>query len=114
MLVHTQLEYPFYLSAPHWLAFAALLALLDGQTGELRPLPFAKASGACRWRWRQSACWGDGDSPGKGAWRFTQSERTMLASIDSIEQMPLPAAWIYRERKPSTSNLTPLVYNQTR
>ncbi|HGE8396764.1 TPA: Wzy polymerase domain-containing protein [Serratia marcescens] len=43
MLVHTQLEYPFYLSAPHWLAFLLLLALLDGQTGEPRPLPFAKA-----------------------------------------------------------------------
>ncbi|MBB1241905.1 O-antigen polymerase, partial [Klebsiella pneumoniae] len=43
MLIHTQLEYPFYLSAPHWLAFLLLLALLDGQTGEPRPLPFAKA-----------------------------------------------------------------------
>ena len=38
MLIHTQLEYPFYLSAPHWLAFLLLLALLDGQTGEPRPL----------------------------------------------------------------------------
>lgn len=37
MLVHTQLEYPFYLSTPHWLAFLLLLALLDGQTGEPRP-----------------------------------------------------------------------------
>ncbi|WP_431994616.1 Wzy polymerase domain-containing protein [Serratia ureilytica] len=43
MLIHTQLEYPFYLSAPHWLAFLLLLALLDGQTGEPRALPFAKA-----------------------------------------------------------------------
>ena len=36
MLVHTQLEYPFYLSTPHWLVFLLLLALLDGQTGEPR------------------------------------------------------------------------------
>ncbi|MDE5259838.1 PglL family O-oligosaccharyltransferase [Serratia marcescens] len=83
MLVHTQLEYPFYLSAPHWLAFLLLLALLDGQTGEPRPLPFAKAlslpvaMAAIGVLVMAIFAW-------QGRMALTQSERTMLASIDSI------------------------------
>lgn len=114
MLVHTQLEYPFYLSAPHWLAFLLLLALLDGQTGEPRPLPFAKAlslpvaMAAIGMLVMAIFAW-------QGRMALTQSERTMLASIDSIEQMPPPAAWIYRERKTfDEQSHALLVYNQTR
>lgn len=114
MLIHTQLEYPFYLSAPHWLAFLLLLALLDGQTGEPRPLPFAKAlslpvaTAAIGMLVMAIFAW-------QGRMALTQSERTMLASIDSIEQMPPPAAWIYRERKTfDEQSHALLVYNQTR
>ncbi|AYZ30480.1 PglL family O-oligosaccharyltransferase [Serratia sp. FDAARGOS_506] len=114
MLVHTQLEYPFYLSAPHWLAFLLLLALLDGQTGEPRPLPFAKALSlpvaiaAAGVLVMAVFAW-------QGRMALTQSERTMLATIDSIEQMPPPAAWIYRERKTfDEQSHALLVYNQTR
>lgn len=114
MLVHTQLEYPFYLSAPHWLAFLLLLALLDGQTSEPRPLPFAKAlslpvaMAAVGVLVMAVFAW-------QGRMALTQSERTMLATIDSIEQMPPPAAWIYRERKTfDEQSHALLVYNQTR
>ena len=114
MLVHTQLEYPFYLSAPHWLAFLLLLALLDGQTGEPRPLPFAKAlslpvaMAAVGVLVMAVFAW-------QGRMALTQSERTMLATIDSIEQMPPPSAWIYRERKTfDEQSHALLVYNQTR
>ena len=114
MLVHTQLEYPFYLSTPHWLAFLLLLALLDGQTGEPRPLPFAKALSlpvaiaAIGVLAMAVFAW-------QGRMALTQSERTMLATIDSIEQMPPPAAWIYRERKTfDEQSHALLVYNQTR
>ncbi|HIE0649075.1 TPA: Wzy polymerase domain-containing protein [Serratia marcescens] len=114
MLVHTQLEYPFYLSAPHWLAFLLLLALLDGQTGEPRPLPFAKAlslpvaMAAVGVLVMVVFAW-------QGRMALTQSERTMLATIDSIEQMPPPSAWIYRERKTfDEQSHALLVYNQTR
>ncbi|BEO82609.1 membrane protein [Serratia marcescens] len=114
MLVHTQLEYPFYLSAPHWLAFLLLLALLDGQTGAPRPLPFAKAlslpvaMAAIGVLVMAVFAW-------QGRMALTQSERTMLATIDSIEQMPAPAAWIYRERKTfDEQSHSLLVYNQTR
>ncbi|HID9556585.1 PglL family O-oligosaccharyltransferase [Serratia ureilytica] len=114
MLIHTQLEYPFYLSAPHWLAFLLLLALLDGQTGEPRPLPFAKALSlpvalaALGVLVMAAFAW-------QGRMALTQSERTMLANIDSIEQMPSPAAWIYRERKTfDEQSHALLVYNQTR
>ncbi|RTF27414.1 PglL family O-oligosaccharyltransferase, partial [Serratia marcescens] len=114
MLIHTQLEYPFYLSAPHWLAFLLLLALLDGQTGEPRPLPFAKALSlpvafaALGVLVMAVFAW-------QGRMALTQSERTMLANIDSIEQMPSPAAWIYRERKTfDEQSHALLVYNQTR
>lgn len=114
MLVHTQLEYPFYLSAPHWLAFLLLLALLDGQTGEPRPLPFAKAlslpvaTAAVGVLVMAVFAW-------QGRMALTQSERTMLATIDSIEQMPAPAAWLYRERKTfDEQSHALLVYNQTR
>ncbi|HFF8949773.1 Wzy polymerase domain-containing protein [Serratia marcescens] len=114
MLIHTQLEYPFYLSAPHWLAFLLLLALLDGQTGEPRPLPFAKALSlpvalaALGVLVMAAFAW-------QGRMALTQSERTMLANIDSIEQMPPPAAWIYRERKTfDEQSHALLVYNQTR
>ncbi|HFS8199765.1 PglL family O-oligosaccharyltransferase [Serratia marcescens] len=114
MLIHTQLEYPFYLSAPHWLAFLLLLALLDGQTGEPRPQPFAKALSLpvamtmvgvlvmAFFAWQ-------------GRMALTQSERTLLTTIDSIEQMPPPAAWIYQERKTfDEQSHALLVYNQTR
>ncbi|EPQ1332515.1 Wzy polymerase domain-containing protein [Serratia marcescens] len=114
MLIHTQLEYPFYLSAPHWLAFLLLLALLDGQTGEPRPLPFAKALSlpvalaALGVLVMAAFAW-------QGRMALTQSERTMLANIDSIKQMPPPAAWIYRERKTfDEQSHALLVYNQTR
>ncbi|CVD95073.1 Lipid A core-O-antigen ligase and related enzymes [Serratia marcescens] len=114
MLVHTQLEYPFYLSTPHWLVFLLLLALLDGQTGEPRPLPFAKAlslpvaMAAVGVLAMAVFTW-------QGRMALTQSERTMLATIDSIEQMPPPAAWIYRERKTfDEQSHALLVYNQTR
>ncbi|MGP1199007.1 Wzy polymerase domain-containing protein [Serratia sp. CY52157] len=114
MLIHTQLEYPFYLSAPHWLAFLLLLALLDGQTGEPRQLPFAKtlslpvALAALGVLVMAAFAW-------QGRMALTQSERTMLANIDSIEQMPPPAAWIYRERKTfDEQSHALLVYNQTR
>ncbi|MGP3036305.1 Wzy polymerase domain-containing protein [Serratia ureilytica] len=114
MLIHTQLEYPFYLSAPHWLAFLLLLALLDGQTGEPRPLPFAKALSlpvalaALGVLVMAAFAW-------QGRMALTQSERTMLANIDSIEQMPPLAAWIYRERKTfDEQSHALLVYNQTR
>ena len=114
MLVHTQLEYPFYLSTPHWLVFLLLLALLDGQTGEPRPLPFAKAlslpvaMAAIGVLVMAVFAW-------QGRMALTQSERTMLATIDSIEQMPPPAAWIYRERKTfDEQSHALLVYNQTR
>ncbi|MBH3269088.1 O-antigen ligase C-terminal domain-containing protein [Serratia ureilytica] len=114
MLIHTQLEYPFYLSAPHWLAFLLLLALLDGQTGEPRPLPFAKtlslpvALAALGVLVMAAFAW-------QGRMALTQSERTMLANIDSIEQMPPPAAWIYLERKTfDEQSHALLVYNQTR
>lgn len=114
MLVHTQLEYPFYLSAPHWLAFLLLLALLDGQTGAPRPLSFAKAlslpvaTAAVGVLVMAVFAW-------QGRMALTQSERTMLATIDSIEQMPAPAAWIYRERKTfDEQSHSLLVYNQTR
>ncbi len=114
MLIHTQLEYPFYLSAPHWLAFLLLLALLDGQTGAPRPLPLAKAlslpvaMAALGVLVMAVFAW-------QGRMALTQSERTMLATIDSIEQMPPPAAWIYRERKTfDEQSHALLVYNQTR
>lgn len=114
MLIHTQLEYPFYLSAPHWLAFLLLLALLDGQTGAPRPLPLAKAlslpvaMAALGVLVMAVFAW-------QGRMALTQSERTMLTTIDSIEQMPPPAAWIYRERKTfDEQSHALLVYNQTR
>ncbi|MDX6965508.1 O-antigen polymerase, partial [Enterobacter kobei] len=51
----------------------------------------------------------------QGRMALTQSERTMLATIDSIEQMPPAAAWIYRERKTfDEQSHALLVYNQTR
>ena len=114
MLVHTQLEYPFYLSAPHWLAFLLLLALLDGQTGEPRPLPFAKAL-SLPVAMAAVGALVMAVFARQGRMALTQSERTMLATIDSIEQMPPPAARIYRERKTfDEQSHALLVYNQTR
>jgi len=113
ILLHTQLEYPFYLSAPHWLVFLLLLALLDGQTGAQRPLPAAKALGvpvaalAAGALVMLSFAW-------VGGLALTQAERTMLVNIDSIEALPEPAAWIHRERKTfDEQSHALLVYNQT-
>lgn len=44
MVLHTQVELPFYLSATHWLVFLLLLALTDGQANteersDIKPMP---------------------------------------------------------------------------
>lgn len=53
ILLHTQLEYPFYLSSIHWLSFLILLYWIDQRGGKIYDLPL--------WRgWKkglQVSCW---------------------------------------------------------
>lgn len=114
MLLHSQLEYPFYLSTPHWLTFLLLLALLDGQTDQPRPQPYAKTlclpvAGAAVCVLAMAVFAWQGNAA------LTRAERSLLINISSIEQMSPPAAWIYRERKAfDEQSHALLVYNQTR
>lgn len=61
MLIHTQLEYPFYLSAMHWMVFLLLLAMADRlscrKVGVII-LPARGTVAAALWHWR--AVHGDG------------------------------------------------------
>ena len=57
LLLHTQVEYPFYQSTVHWLTFILLLSLASAELGAARTLTFSRLpwfsalilSGVCLW-----------------------------------------------------------------
>ncbi|EPG5631447.1 TPA: O-antigen ligase C-terminal domain-containing protein [Serratia marcescens] len=117
--LHTQLEYPFYLSVLHFMVFLLLLAMLDRQVSGVMgrkalPSPIG-------WALR-------GVLPVmsvgvmvvmvfalQGGLTLTRAERAGLVDVREVKAMPALAAWVHRERKIFDEQVNVLLrYNATR
>lgn len=113
--LHTQTEYPFYLSTLHWLVFLLLLAMLD------------RLVSPRLWRENRLQCWkypmlalslsalamviGGGYS-GRV---LTQAERSGLQDMQPVEALPAWTSWIHRDRLSFDRQLAGLLaFNHTR
>lgn len=117
--LHTQLEYPFYLSALHFMVFLMVLATLERQVSGVmgrRPLPTSAG-----WALR-------GLLPVAsvatvvlmllallGGLTLTRAERAGLMDVREIQAMPMLARWVHQERVTFDEQVNALqVYNRTR
>ncbi|VEA61605.1 Lipid A core - O-antigen ligase and related enzymes [Serratia plymuthica] len=117
--LHTQLEYPFYLSALHFMVFLLLLAMLERQVSGVmnrRPLPVSVgralrgllpvasvATGALMLFALQ------------GGLTLTRAERAGLMDMREVQAMPAPARWVHQERVHFDEQVNALLtYNRTR
>ncbi|MBL5824974.1 O-antigen ligase family protein [Serratia fonticola] len=112
--LHTQTEYPFYLSALHWLVFLLLLAMLDRLVGPR----LGTGAGLKRWKWPMLALslvalfvMATGFYSGLV---LTQAERGGLQDMRRVEALPGWASWMHGERLQFDRQLAGLlVFNQT-
>ncbi|CAI0997666.1 O-antigen ligase RfaL [Serratia marcescens] len=96
--LHTQTEYPFYLSAFHWLVFLLLMAMLDRLVGPR----LGSSAGLNRWRLPMLALsmvalfiMAIGFYSGLV---LTQAERNGLQDMRRVEAMPAWVIWTQAER----------------
>ncbi|MDC6118410.1 Wzy polymerase domain-containing protein [Serratia rubidaea] len=118
LLLHTQTEYPFYLSLPHWMAFLTLLAML-----ERRAMPVMR-------RRRLSPCWRMPLSRGiqvlalatlvmmagalSGGYTLTLAERGGFRLMGEVDAMSWFSDWAYRDRRQFDRQMSSLLtFNQT-
>lgn len=102
MLVHTQLEYPFYLSAMHWMVFLVLLAMADGLSCRRVGVVILPVRGRLALR-----CGIGGLCVAavvmmvdifRGGLSLTQAERNGLRDIQILNSMSPLARWGLQER----------------
>jgi len=113
--LHSQTEYPFYLSALHWLVFLLLLAMLD----RLVSPRLATGCGLKRWRLPMLALslvalfvMVTGFYSGQV---LTQAERGGLQDMQPVEALPAWTSWIHRDRLSFDRQLAGLLaFNHTR
>ncbi len=118
LLLHTQTEYPFYLSLPHWMAFLMLLAML-----ERRAMPVMR-------RRRLSPCWRMPLGRGiqalalatlvmmtgalSGGYTLTLAERGGFRLMGEMDAMSWFSDWAYRDRRQFDRQMSSLLtFNQT-
>jgi O-antigen polymerase len=113
--LHTQLEFPLYLSVPHALTFLLLLAMADRFGGARSPAPRRHRAFAVG-----MTCLAAGGALTAGFALYghqtlTQVERFGMADVTAVHQIPPPSRWLLQER--ATFDLqvnTLLTFNQTR
>ncbi|ALL36697.1 polymerase [Serratia marcescens] len=98
IVLHCQTEYPFYLSALHWLVFLMLLAMLD----RLASPRLGKGEKLTRWKYPMLALslvglWVMATGFYSG-WVLTQAERSGLQEMRQVEALPGWASWIHDDR----------------
>jgi O-antigen polymerase len=113
--LHSQTEYPFYLSALHWLVFLLLLAMLDRLVGprlgadlELKPwrLPMLALSLVALY------VMASGFYSGR---ILTQAERGGLQEMRQVDALPGWTSWMHGDRLQFDRQLAGLLtFNQTR
>lgn len=96
--LHSQTEYPFYLSALHWLVFLLLLAMLDRLVGPR----LGSGTGLKRWRLPMLALslaalfvMATGFYSGQV---LTQAERGGLQEMRQVDALPGWASWMHDDR----------------
>lgn len=113
--LHSQTEYPFYLSALHWLVFLLLLAMLD----RLVSPRLGTGSGLKPWRLPMLALslvalfvMATGFYSGRV---LTQAERTGLQDMRQVDTLPGWASWMHNDRLQFDRQLAGLLaFNRTR
>ena len=113
--LHSQTEYPFYLSAFHWLVFLLLLAMLDRRVSPR----LGTDAGLKRWRWPMLALslaalfiMATGFYSGLV---LTQAERSGLQNMRQVEALPGWASWVHDDRLQFDRQLAGLLaFNRTR
>ncbi|WP_233527847.1 Wzy polymerase domain-containing protein [Serratia sp. PAMC26656] len=103
IVLHTQLEYPFYLSALHFMVFLLLLAMLDCQvSGEAGRKPLPAVMGRVLRGGLSLLSLGTVVVMAfalQGGLTLTRAERTGLADITAVRAMPGLSAWVHQDRK---------------
>ncbi|MGQ8816429.1 Wzy polymerase domain-containing protein [Serratia sp. NA_13] len=113
--LHSQTEYPFYLSALHWLVFLLLLAMLDRLVGPR----LGSGTGLKRWRLPMLALslaalfvMVTGFYSGQV---LTQAERGGLQEMRQVDALPGWASWMHDDRLEFDRQLAGLLaFNRTR
>ncbi|WP_273854864.1 O-antigen ligase family protein [Serratia liquefaciens] len=113
--LHSQTEYPFYLSALHWLVFLLLLAMLDRLVGPR----LGSGTGLKHWRLPMLALslaalfvMATGFYSGQV---LTQAERGGLQEMRQVDALPGWASWMHDDRLQFDRQLAGLLaFNRTR
>jgi O-antigen polymerase len=103
MLIHTQLEYPFYLSAVHWLAFLLLLATADRLSGGVRwcwtpPVPIGVVFSNTV-RLLALSCAVMMLAAFQGGLLLTYAERSGMKTMEAVDTMSPLMTLAHRERR---------------
>lgn len=115
--LHTQLEFPFYLSVLHALTFLFLLALADRVGGARCPGPTLNCSRAFAAGMAAFAAGGAliAGFALQGHLALSQVERFGMADVTPLQGLPAPARWLFRERMTFDRQVNALLtYNHTR
>ncbi|VTR25979.1 Lipid A core - O-antigen ligase and related enzymes [Serratia fonticola] len=113
--LHSQTEYPFYLSALHWLVFLLLLAMLDRLVGpglstgmELKRLKWPMLALSLAALFTMTTGFYSGVV-------LTQAERRGLQDMRQVEALPGWSSWMHDDRLQFDRQLGGLLaFNQTR
>lgn len=119
MLMHTQLEYPFYLSALHWALFMLLLATLDRLTGRKRRVVHLSPMAGVALKAGLASVLAVGAGVMLAAFYVGQTltcvERGGLRDVEPLAALPPVVAWPLQERLAfDLQTHALLVYNRTR
>ncbi|VEA61132.1 Lipid A core - O-antigen ligase and related enzymes [Serratia plymuthica] len=118
MALHTQLEYPFYLSALHFMVFLMVMATLERQVSGVmgrRPLPVSVG-------WLLRTLLPVASVGGvvlmvfalQGGLTLTHAERAGLKDVRGVQAMPMLSRWVHQERVTFDEQVNALLnYNRT-
>lgn len=118
ILLHTQTEYPFYLSTLHWLVFLMLLAMLDRlvsqRLGVLTPGPVFTRFRLPMLTLSLLAFFAASTGLYSGL-VLTQAEKKGLQDMHQVESLPVWMSWMHTERLQFDRQLSALQrFNATR
>ncbi|CAI2526250.1 PglL family O-oligosaccharyltransferase [Serratia ficaria] len=115
LALHTQTEYPFYLSALHWAVFLLLLAMLDhgvtlaGERRELSGISAGILLPVCSLFTLAAMLFGL-----QGGVILTHAEQNKFTDIRDVATMPAVAYWLHNERREFDQQVYALLlFNQT-
>lgn len=117
--IHTQLEYPFYLSALHFVVLLLLLAMADRLSGGVQQRQVLPAKTGVMVAWGMAllalAVAVVMGFALKGNLALAEVERFGMADVRPLKEMPAPSRWLHQERVAFDEQVHALLtYNDTR